>query len=74
MLTPTSSHSEATTHPEAAEFYVSTLKWLLDRQVLTRDMKLLVVCGGELDRDVLNRLEFRAVTISICEYVARSRR
>jgi len=72
MLTTTNSHSdgapsEATTHPEAAEFYLATLKWLLDETLLTREMKLLVVCGGELDRDVFRELGFRTVTISNLE-------
>jgi SAM-dependent methyltransferase len=67
MPTSTSPHSEASTHPEAADFYFATLTWLLDQKILTRDMKLLVVCGGELDRDVLNHLAFRAVTISNLE-------
>ena len=67
MPTSTNSRSEATTHPEAADFYLATLTWLLERKLLTRDVKLLVVCGGELDRDVLSRLGFRSVTISNLE-------
>src|SRR5204863_8872943 len=67
MLTSTSYRSEATTHPEAAEFYVATLQWLLEQKLLTREMNLLVVCGAELDRDVLSHLGFRMVTISNLE-------
>lgn len=46
------------------EFYIDTLVWLLNRGVLRKDMKLLVVCGGNLDRDVLLRTRFENVTIS----------
>ena len=67
MLTSTSSRSEATTHPEAAEFYLATLEWLLKQRILTPEMKVLVVCGGELDRDVLRQLGLRTVTISNLE-------
>jgi SAM-dependent methyltransferase len=67
MIPSTGSSSEATTHPEAAEFYLETLRWLLEQRIITREMKVLVVCGGELDRDVLNRLGFRSVTISNLE-------
>jgi SAM-dependent methyltransferase len=67
MSSSTGSQSEATTHPEAAEFYLRTLTWLLEQGILTRDMKLLVVCGGELDRDVFSQLGFHAVTISNLE-------
>jgi SAM-dependent methyltransferase len=64
MPTSTCSRPEAMTHPEAADFYLATLKWLLEQKILMRDMKLLVVCGGELDRDVFSQLGFRTVTIS----------
>src|SRR5437868_6661499 len=67
MPTSTSSRPEAITHPEVAEFYTATLNWLLEQKILTREMKLLVVCGAELDRDVLNRIGFRSVTISNLE-------
>lgn len=67
MQTSISSCSEATTHPEAAEFYIATLNWLLTQKILTRDMKLLVVCGAELDRDVLAHLGLGTVTISNLE-------
>ena len=40
------------------------MDWLLKRSVLRKDMKLLVVCGGNLDRDVLMRTGFENVTIS----------
>jgi len=45
-------------------FYPDTLIELLQRGVLTRDMHLLVACGGTYDRDVLYDLGFRHVTIS----------
>ena len=45
-------------------FYGETLGWLLKRGVLRKDMKLLVVCGGGLDRDVLLKTGFANVTIS----------
>jgi SAM-dependent methyltransferase len=72
MLASTGSSAEATTHPEAAEFYLATLEWLLDRKLLTRDVKLLVVCGGDLDRDVLHQLGFRTVTITNLDTDAKS--
>jgi len=46
------------------EFYVDTLGWLLERGVLRKDMKILLVCGGQLDRDVLRAAGFENVTIS----------
>jgi SAM-dependent methyltransferase len=67
MLASTTVHSEAATHPEAATFYHDTLTWLLEQRVMTREMKLLVVCGAELDRDVLSQLGFHNVTISNLE-------
>ena len=45
-------------------FYVNQVRRLLDRGVLRRDMRVLVVCGGKLDRDVLQSLGFTDVVIS----------
>ena len=67
MMTSQTSHSEATTHPDAADFYLATLRWLIEQKILTRDSRLLVVCGAELDRDVLREVGFRDVTISNLE-------
>jgi len=67
MAPPTAVQSEATTHPEAAGFYVATLAWLLERGILTRDMKVLVVCAADLDKEVFSGLGFRSVTISNLE-------
>jgi SAM-dependent methyltransferase len=67
MSPSTALQSEAITHPEAADFYVTTLAWLLKRGILTRDMKVLVVCGADLDKEVFSGLGFRAVTISNLE-------
>ena len=63
MVSP-SSRSEATVHPEAADFYHATLQWLLEQNILTREMSLLVACGAELDHFVLSQLHFRTATIS----------
>jgi SAM-dependent methyltransferase len=46
------------------DFYADTLAWLLERGVLRKDMKILLVCGGPLDRDVLLAAGFQNVTIS----------
>lgn len=46
------------------EFYADTLAWLLDREVLRKDMKILVVCGGKADRDTLLKTGFQEVTIT----------
>lgn len=64
---PVSSQANAICHQDTTEFYVSTLKWLLEQNILTREMKLLVVCGAVLDRDVLAYLGFHAATISNLE-------
>jgi SAM-dependent methyltransferase len=45
-------------------FYPDTLVDLVQRGVLSRDMRLLVACGGTYDRDVLIGLGFANVTIS----------
>jgi len=47
-----------------AEFYTRTLAWLLSRGILRTDMKILVVCGADLDREVLLNAGFQNVTIS----------
>ena len=50
--------------PERSAFYATTLRTLVDSGLLRRDMSVLVVCGGEADRDVLRALGFERVTIS----------
>jgi SAM-dependent methyltransferase len=50
--------------PERSGFYGQTLHRLLGESVLRRDMSVLVVCGGEADRDVFQGLGFEDVTIS----------
>src|SRR5579872_6873228 len=63
-------HSAVTTNARAPRapiedtFYPDTLVDLLQQGVLSRDMRLLVACGGTYDRDVLVRLGFTNVTIS----------
>jgi ubiquinone/menaquinone biosynthesis C-methylase UbiE len=47
-----------------ADFYIDTLRQLLARGVLRRDMKVLVVCAGEYDRRVLLECGFTDVTLS----------
>jgi SAM-dependent methyltransferase len=47
-----------------AEFYADTLTKLLDRGILTRDMRILVLCGGPFDREVLASAGFPRVVIS----------
>lgn len=49
---------------ERAGFYERVLAQLLDDKVLRPDMSVLVSCGGDTDRDVLNRLGFERVTIT----------
>src|SRR5437773_10369620 len=46
------------------DFYETTLEWLIDKGVLTREMSVLVVCAGQFDRDVLLKAGFTDVTIS----------
>jgi SAM-dependent methyltransferase len=46
------------------DFYAHTVAGLLQRGLLHRDMRVLVACGGTLDKDVLSRLGFTNVTIS----------
>ncbi len=47
-----------------ADFYSDTLNRLVQRGVLRRNMKVLVVCAGQYDRDVLRRCGFTDVTLS----------
>jgi SAM-dependent methyltransferase len=47
-----------------ADFYTDTLKRLLKEGVLTTDMRILVLCGGRLDREVLAGCGFGSVVIS----------
>jgi ubiquinone/menaquinone biosynthesis C-methylase UbiE len=46
------------------DFYGATVERLLDEHTLTTGMRILVVCGGETDRDVLAQRGFRRVVIS----------
>lgn len=46
------------------DFYARTVTALLDSGLMHRDMRVLVACGGTLDKDVLTRLGFSNVTIS----------
>jgi len=46
------------------DFYRGTLSWLLERRILERDMRILVVCGCHPDKEVLSGLGFRDVTIT----------
>jgi ubiquinone/menaquinone biosynthesis C-methylase UbiE len=47
-----------------SEFYVETLERLVGEGILTREMSVLVVCGGTSDRDALVSAGFRNATIS----------
>lgn len=47
-----------------AEFYASTLQRLMKKGVLTPNMRMLVICGGLLDRQVLADCGFNDVVIS----------
>ena len=47
-----------------SDFYVDTLNRLIRTGVLRRDMKILVACGGDYDKDVLLQCGFTHVTIS----------
>ena len=49
---------------ERTGFYARTLGTLLEQGGLRREMSVLVVCGGEADRDVFLSLGFEGVTIS----------
>lgn len=46
------------------DFYAQTVRQLLSVGVLRREMRVLVACGGDLDRDVLSGLGFQNVTFS----------
>jgi SAM-dependent methyltransferase len=50
--------------PERAGFYERTVRRLLDDGIVDRDRRVLVVAGGELDREVLAGLGFTDVTVS----------
>jgi SAM-dependent methyltransferase len=50
--------------PPYFDFYLRIIKTLLDRGILSPDMSVLVVCGGETDKKVLQQLGFTNVTIS----------
>lgn len=45
-------------------FYIETVTRLLDKGLMTRDMNILVVCGGRTDHEALSRSGFKRVTIS----------
>jgi SAM-dependent methyltransferase len=47
-----------------ADFYTETVRSLLRRGILNQNMRILVLCGGRLDRDVLERGGFANVVIS----------
>lgn len=47
-----------------SDFYADTLLALLRKNVLRRDMKILVVCAGDYDRDILQQCGFTNVTLS----------
>jgi SAM-dependent methyltransferase len=50
--------------PPYYDFYLRTLRDLLTKGLLSRQMSVLVVCGGETDRKVLQALGFTDVTIT----------
>ncbi|MBN2476310.1 MAG: class I SAM-dependent methyltransferase [Pirellulales bacterium] len=47
-----------------SDFYVDTLNRLLRKDLLRRDMKVLVVCAGRYDQEVLQQCGFTNVTMS----------
>ena len=49
---------------ERSGFYRRAVQRLLDEGVLGREMRVVVTCGGRLDRDVLHGLGFADVTIT----------
>ncbi|MFN0128171.1 MAG: class I SAM-dependent methyltransferase [Verrucomicrobiales bacterium] len=49
---------------DLSQFYSNVLKRLLDRRVLSLDDRILVVCGGPFDKEVLQSMGFRDVTIT----------
>jgi len=50
--------------PPYYDFYLRTLRDLLAKGIVSRQMSVLVVCGGETDRKVLQALGFTDVTIT----------
>jgi SAM-dependent methyltransferase len=46
------------------DFYDEVINQLLQTQILTSDMKILVICGGQVDRKVLHDRGFKDVVIS----------
>ena len=52
------------TEPERAGFYARTLRRLLDEGVAHTAMSVLVVAGGDLDREVLSSAGFENVTVT----------
>ena len=50
--------------PERSGSYGDTLETLLDEGTLSREMSVLVVCGGPADADVFRSLGFTDVTVS----------
>jgi len=46
------------------DFYTDTLQYLLRKKLITEHMRILVVCGGEHDKQALEQTGFRDVTIS----------
>jgi SAM-dependent methyltransferase len=54
--------------PPYFDFYVNTFENLLSRGIVAKEMSVLVVCGGETDREVFKRLGFTNVTITNVDY------
>ncbi len=50
--------------PPYYDFYLRTLRDLLKKGVVKRSMSVLVVCGGETDKNVFQQLGFKDVTIT----------
>jgi SAM-dependent methyltransferase len=50
--------------PERSGFYARTLRRLMDEGVVDASMSVLVVAGGELDRDVLRGAGFERATVT----------
>jgi|SRR5437588_147979 len=46
------------------DFYTDTLQELLNKNLITQHMRILVVCGGEHDKQALEHTGFQNVTIS----------
>ena len=47
-----------------SDFYLETLEGLLARDILRKDMTVLVICGGPYDKETLLTAGFKQVTIS----------